>query len=155
MKPEVIWMVRRHMSQVQTIEAVAFPYPWSEENFIRCLRQRNCIGMVAEDRGRVLGYMIYEIHRDRIHVLNFAVNPSYQRFGVGTAMVEKLKSKLNPQRRRKILLEIREGNLGAQLFFREQGFKATKLLRDFYVDSDEDAYLMQFVCQQPVECCGR
>jgi ribosomal-protein-alanine N-acetyltransferase len=39
---------------------------------------------------------------------------------------------------------VRETNLPAQLFFRAAGFRAVTVLRDFYRDSDEDAYLMQF-----------
>ena len=37
------------------IEKASFEFPWSEEDFIRCLRQRNCIGMVAEHGERVGG----------------------------------------------------------------------------------------------------
>ena len=58
--------------------------------------------------------------------------------------VEKLKSKLSRQRRNRVVLEVRETNLDAQLFFRKQGFLALSVLRDFYEDTVEDAYLMQF-----------
>jgi ribosomal-protein-alanine N-acetyltransferase len=59
-------------------------------------------------------------------------------------MVRKLVSKLAPQRRSRIMLEVRETNLAAQLFFRQLGFRAISLLREFYEDTPEDAYLMQF-----------
>jgi ribosomal-protein-alanine N-acetyltransferase len=59
-------------------------------------------------------------------------------------MIRKLISKLSPQRRSRIMLEVRETNLAAQLFFRDLGFRAISLLRDFYEDTTEDAYLMQF-----------
>ena len=42
------------------------------------------------------------------------------------------------------MLEVRETNLDAQLFFKQIGFRAVSVLRDFYDDSDEDAYLMQY-----------
>ena len=42
------------------------------------------------------------------------------------------------------MLEVRETNLDAQLFFRAQGFRAVNVLRDFYEDTTEDAYLMQY-----------
>jgi ribosomal-protein-alanine N-acetyltransferase len=42
------------------------------------------------------------------------------------------------------MLEVRETNLPAQLFFRGMGFKAISLLKDFYEDTTEDAYLMQY-----------
>ena len=59
-------------------------------------------------------------------------------------MIEKLFAKLAYQRRNRIVLEVRETNLPAQLFFKSLGFKATGVLRNFYDDSTEDAFLMQF-----------
>ena len=88
------WMIRRDMAEVLQIERESFEFPWIDEDFIRCLRQRNCIGMVAEHEGRVVGFMIYELHRTRIHVLNFAVSKICHRLGVGSQMVAKLIAKL-------------------------------------------------------------
>ena len=138
------WMIRRDMPEVLGIEGGSFEFPWSEDDFIRCLRQRNCIGMVAEYDERVVGFMIYELHKNQLHVLNFAVRPDVRRRGVGRQMVSKLVGKLSQQRRNRILLETRETNLAAQVFFRNLGFMATSVLRDYYDDTTEDAYVMQF-----------
>jgi ribosomal-protein-alanine N-acetyltransferase len=138
------WMIRRDMGEVLEIEGESFEFPWIDEDFIRCLRQRNCIGMVAEHEGRVAGFMIYELHKNRIHVLNFAVARAYRRRGVGSQMVAKLIAKLSCQRRTRVVLEVRETNLEAQLFFRENGFRATSVLHNHYADTPEDAYLMQY-----------
>ncbi len=141
------WMIRRDMAEVLDIERAAFEFPWFEEEFIRCLRQRNCIGMVAEHAERVVGFMIYELHKSRLHILNFAVASDVRRRGIGRQMIDKLISKLSSQRRTRITLEVRETNLAAQVFFRAAGFRATSVLHDFYDDSPEDAYLMQFCCR--------
>ncbi len=138
------WMIRRDMPDVQQIERASFEFSWSEEDFVRCLRQRNCIGMVADVDDRIVGFMIYELHRSRLHLLNLAVHPAWRRRGVGAAMVRKLVGKLSQQRRTRITLEVRETNLAAQLFFRQQGFRAVNVLRNFYEDSPEDAYVMQY-----------
>ena len=138
------WMIRRDMPEVLAIEADSFEFPWSQDDFIRCLRQRNCIGMVAEHQDQVVGFMIYELHKNKLHILNFFVHPEFRRRSVGTQMCRKLISKLSSQRRNRIMLEVRETNLPAQLFFRDKGFRAVTVLRDFYDDTIEDAYLMQF-----------
>ena len=138
------WMIRRDMPEVLEVEQQSFEFPWSDEDFIRCLRQRNCIGMVAEYDERVVGFMIYELHRNRLHVLNFAVRAEFRRRGVGQQMMQKLVSKLSHQRRSRIMLEVRETNLAAQLFFRKLGFRAISLLRAFYDDTPEDAYMMEY-----------
>lgn len=138
------WMIRRDRPEVLGIERESFEFPWFEEDFIRCLRQRNCIGMVAEHAEHVVGFMIYELHKTRLHILNFAVSASLRHRSVGTQMIEKLVGKLSSQRRTAIRLEVREANLAAQLFFKSQGFQATNVLHDFYEDSTEDAYVMQY-----------
>ncbi|MEN6497323.1 MAG: ribosomal protein S18-alanine N-acetyltransferase [Thermoguttaceae bacterium] len=138
------WMIRRDMPEILAIEQESFEFPWTEEDFIRCLRQRNCIGMVAEHEDRVVGFMIYELNKNRIQVLNFATAADVRRRGVGTLMVAKLIGKLSVQRRTRITLEVRETNLPAQLFFRATGFRAVSVLRSFYEDTPEDAYLMQY-----------
>jgi ribosomal-protein-alanine N-acetyltransferase len=138
------WMIRRDMPEVIEIENSGFEFPWSEDDFIRCLRQRNCIGMVAECEDHVVGFMIYELHKTRLHLLNFAVSANCRRRGVGNQMLDKLVGKLSNQRRTRILLEVRETNLAAQLFFRTAGFRAVSVLRDYYDDTTEDAYLMQY-----------
>jgi ribosomal-protein-alanine N-acetyltransferase len=138
------WMIRRDMPEVLQAEQECFEYAWTEEDFLRCLRQRNCIGMVAEQGEKVVGFMIYELHKSKLHILNFAVGPVHRRTGIGGQMVAKLISKLSNHRRTKITLAVRETNLSAQLFFRAQGFRAVRVLRAYYEDSGEDAFLMQY-----------
>ena len=149
------WMIRRDMAEVLAIEEPSFEFPWSDEDFTRCLRQRNCIGMVAEIADSVVAFMVYELHRGRLHVLNFSVARSHRRLGIGEMMIKKLIAKLTPERRQQIVLEVRETNLPAQLFFRSMGFLATSVLKDFYDDTTEDAYFMQYTCQDASEMMPR
>lgn len=142
-RAHVRWMIRRDTPEVLGIEAESFEFPWLEEDFIRCLKQRNCIGMVAELDDRVVGFMIFELNKTRIHVLNFAVAAEERRKGVASQMLKKLVDKLSYQRRSRITLEVRETNAVAQLCFRKNGFRAISVLRNFYDDTLEDAYLMQ------------
>ena len=88
--------------------------------------------------------MIYELHRSRLHILNFAVHPEYRRTGIGSQMLGKLVNKLSTHRRQRITLAVRERNLDAQVFFRQFDFKATRVLRKYYEDSGEDAFQMEF-----------
>jgi ribosomal-protein-alanine N-acetyltransferase len=139
------WMIRRDMPEVLAIEHTSYDFPWCEEEFLRVLRQRNCIGMVAEYGERVVGFMIYELHKNRLNVLDFAVHPEFRRGGVGQQMAAKLVGKLSSHRRTKILLNVRETNIGGQFFFRAQGFRALEVSREHFPDTGEDAYLMQYL----------
>jgi ribosomal-protein-alanine N-acetyltransferase len=139
---QIRWMIRRDMPEVLEIERQSFEFSWTEEDFLCCLRQRNCIGMVAESQERIVGFMIYELLKSQLHVLNFAVAPWARRQSVGSQMIERLVNKLTQQRRQEITLEVRETNLAAQLFFKQQGLAANSVLRGHYEDTDEDAYVM-------------
>lgn len=143
-------MIRRDIPEVLSIETESFEFPWTESGFICCLRQPNCTGMVAEHKKQVVGFMIYELCKTEIHLLNFAVHPDWQRQNIGTQMIKKLITELSPQKRRKIIdIEIRETNLPAQLFLRNCGFRAINILRGYYDDISEDAYLMQYRYKAP------
>jgi ribosomal-protein-alanine N-acetyltransferase len=141
---QIRWMIRRDMPEVLEIEHKSFEYAWSEEDFLNCLRQRNCIGMVAEHSERIVGYMVYELLKDQLHILNFATAPWARRQGVGTRLMDKLVGKLAMQRRQEITFEVRETNLPAQLFFKSRGCHAVEVLRGHYADTDEDAYQMAY-----------
>ena len=139
------WMIRRDMPEVLAIEHASFEFPWCEEEFLRVLRQRNCIGMVAEYGERVVGFMIYELHKNKLHVLDFATHPEFRRQGVGHQMIGKLVGKLSSHRRTRISLYVRETNLASQLFYRVQGFRAVEVAREHYQDTGEDAFVMQYL----------
>lgn len=142
-RTHIRWMIRADLQSVMTIERASFDYPWREEDFVDCLHQRNNIGMVAEHDKAVVGYVLYELHKDRLHVLNLAVDPIFRRRGVARAIVAKLAGKLSRNRRRRIVLEVSERNVVAQLALKQLGFRAVSVLRDFYDDTDDDAIQMQ------------
>lgn len=154
LKVNVRWMIRRDMPDVLEIERDCFEYPWGEDDFLNCLRQRNCIGMVAvcdDERGmeRIVGFIVYELFRKKLHLMSIGVAIAKRRMGVGTQMIEKMVEKLSQQRRDTIGVEVRESNLSAQMFFQKHGFRAVSILKDFYEDTTEDAYSMEF--QLPAE----
>lgn len=140
----VRWMIRRDMVEVMQADSGAYQLDWPEEEFLRCLRQRNCIGMVAEHGEKVLGFMIYELHKSKLEVLRMSVVKHARRQGVGGQMVAKLLSKLSSHRRTRIGMQISENDLDAHLFLRAVGFRAINVIRQGG-DMGEDAY--RFVYQ--------
>ncbi len=143
------WAIKRDMPEILAIENSCFAFPWQEDDFVHSLRQRNCICVVAEHDDRVVGFYVYELHKHRLHILNIAVHPAFQGLTVGTQLIDKLKSRLSERRRSRIMIEVVESNLEAQLFFQSQGFRAVSILRDFFEESDagprHDAYLFQYI----------
>jgi ribosomal-protein-alanine N-acetyltransferase len=138
------WMIRRDMPDVLAIEQQCFQFPWREDDFIRCLRNLNCIGMICEAMERNVGFMIYELFRHKLHLLNFAVHEDCRYRGFGRAMIAKLIGKLSRDRRSRIELEVRESNLDAQLFFKAMGFRCVGTMPAHCEDCDEDAYRFRY-----------
>ena len=56
-----------------------------------------------------------------------------------------------PSNRPHITLAVRERNTRAQVFFHGHDFRAVKVLRNYYEDSGEDAFLMEHHADPDVE----
>jgi len=138
------WMIRRDLPEVLESEGGK---GWTEQNFLDALRQRNCIGMVAERREIVVAHMIYELHKDHILLTNICTHPNWRRKGIGRELVEKLKSKLSSHRRSTLLVPIPEWNLDAQLFFKALGFATSYIDREYYEDCE--AYMLEYSLPVP------
>ena len=139
------WMIRRDMPEVLAIEQSAFEYPWSEDDFKDALRHRNTVSMVAEnDHGRIVGLYAYVFTPQRLDVINLAVHSRHRRNGIGRAMLDKLKSKLSREYHNMLIIDVREFNLGGQLFLKSQGFVCDATMRNHYAVTDEDAYRFVF-----------
>jgi len=140
-KPKTIiylrWMVRSDISDVLAIEEGSFKFPWFEQDFIDSLRKRNTVGMVAEHDNRVVGFMIYELHKTKLDLLKLCVDPKHKRTGIGTQMVYKMTSKLSYERRTKLQIEVDEYNLDGLLFLKKMSFIGS-------VQRDSSTYLMEY-----------
>lgn len=132
-------MIRRDMPEVVQIASHS-SLQWQEEDFLRCLRQRNYIGMVAECCEEIAGFMIYELHKKKLEVLHFAVHPKFRRNGVGTQMINKLKDKLSSHKRTKLGISVPERNLGLQSFLKKNFFQAIGVTRQYFEQLNEDSY---------------
>lgn len=148
-KVEIRWLIRRDLARVIQIDRLMNAEPWGEENFLVFLRQRNCIGMVAEHRtidgDKTVGFTIYELLKDKLVVLRLAVDPQHRRTGVGRAMLTRLRSKLALQRRKEIWIEVPEDNLGAHLWLRACGAKCVEIIHSAACEED----LYRFVLGLP------
>lgn len=144
LKVDIRWLIRRDMREVLCIEDESYEFAWSEVDFLNALRQRNCIGMVAEYKHQVVGFMIYELHRHMIEVLKFAVDPEFRHRGIGHQLARRVIDKLTQQHRREVLITVRESNLPALLFLRKSGFRAESILQNHFWECEEDGYVMSY-----------
>jgi len=124
------WLIRRDMDEVLYIERGTFDQ-WSEPDILAQCKKRNCIGVVAESSdGPIDGWMVYELHRNHIKLIRIAVCTRDRRCGIGTRLIERLKDKLEQQRRNRIEVIVDGRSVTAQMFFSACGFHATPMADD-------------------------
>ena len=136
-------MIRRDLIPVLDIEREVYGLnAWSATDFEAAM-QADCTGIVAESDADedVVGYLVYESTVTTINVLNITVAVGWQRLGIGAALLRAVRSRSGG---REVMLHLRESNLDAQLFLRSQGFVALAVVREYYEDTDEDAYVFRY-----------
>jgi len=144
-------MTEADMPRVLDIESESFDLPWTRADYAELTSRRNCIQNVVEEDGEVVGLIVYEFMKSRMKVLRIGVHPRNRNKGVGTAMIAGLIKRVSTSDRNRVIAEVRETNMVAQYFFRENGFMASHVIRDYFGDTGEDAYSMQYVARvEPV-----
>ena len=126
------------LQQVMEIERACFPNPWCQQEFEEAVAKSYFWKRVIVQDDTVLGYIVWEwIHGTR-NILNVAVHPDHQRAGIGRALVQRVLKHLTP-----VQTQVRETNLGAQLFLRQLGFRCYGTMKRAYDGFEEDAYLFE------------
>ena len=131
--------------EVMDIENQVFKYPWLREEFWELSKRPGVTCLVAESEFDVAGYAVYERMERNLVLMNLAVHPKYQRSGVGSTLVESLKSRMRGSVKR-IVAEVSEYNDAGHLFLKKMGFRCTEIIKDCYEEDEfpaQDAY--QFV----------
>ena len=136
----VRWRQQGDIDSFVDIDTYSSEYLWTRDDFKAVFNEVyvNCF-VVTTSPGKVVGFLIYEKGRKRHYILNLSVHPDYRRCGIGRILLNKLKSKIDSERR-EIRFDVRESNLPAQLFLRSQGFRCEKIAQDYFLDyyGDED-----------------
>ena len=78
------WSVQRDMEEMLEIEKESFGrFSWSRDDFMSVMRARNTIGLIAEIEEKVVGYIVYELSKTRLAILNLAVDKLYRHKSIG------------------------------------------------------------------------
>lgn len=128
--PAIRDMRRGDLSRVMEIERATFSSEaWEAKDYRGFHSQEHVRCLVVERDGRVVGSMVYAIFRRHFNLWSIAVDPDYQRRGIGSELIDLLRAKLAPRQRREIRTLVSEWDTPAQHFFASQGFKATEVRR--------------------------
>lgn len=144
--------------QIMAIEAVAQPMPWTREVFEAdfALDYSHCwvfevqqdAGEAAMNAGTILGYLVFWVVYDEVHILNVAVAPQARRRRVASAAIGALIERAAQNLASFVTLEVRRHNQGARLLYESLGFIMVGARPGYYADTGEDAIILSYVLDQ-------
>jgi ribosomal-protein-alanine N-acetyltransferase len=137
--------------RIMEIEKDGFQHPWSRELIQRELGHAwsqlllacepgPAAGPVAEER--VVGYIVFWLVHDEIHVLNVATALEARRRGVGRALMEAAERVGQARGARIATLEVRRSNEPAIALYRTIGYRQVGVRPKYYAEENEDAIVM-------------
>ena len=144
MDVSVRWWTNRDSPQVLDIQRLSGVTNHPKNYFIELLGERTVVGCVAEKGDRVLGYMIYEVFKNRLEVIHFEVHPEFRRQKVGFQMFGNLMEKCQKQDRRFITCVVPEYNMSMCLFLRKMGAVCRQVRRNCFENSNESGYYFEY-----------
>ena len=136
-------MRQSDIPDVMAIEGQVFTTPWTEAMFRQEVRGVfNSHTIVARLDDQLIGYQIAWFIEEEVHLVNIAVHPDHQSWGVGALMLDRLIDAAITDGMRIVTLEVRESNVDAQRFYRKFSFHVIGIRKSYYSDNREDALLM-------------
>jgi ribosomal-protein-alanine N-acetyltransferase len=136
-------MTLEDVPAVHEIDQQSFSLPWPESSFHFELSQNPISrSWVAEADGKVIAMLVLWLIMDEAHIATIATHPDYRRKGIGEQIMLVGLRKARQEGARRAFLEVRAGNLVAQMMYKKYGFVTAGIRRRYYKDNDEDALLM-------------
>ena len=97
---------------------------------------------VAENDGRLAGFLAARKLADEMEILNLAVVPESRRQGIAGQLLRAAMKWAAAEGIAKVYLEVRASNAAAKAFYQSRGFHATGTRPNYYRDPADDAVLL-------------
>ena len=147
------------LDEVLALEQVSFTEPWTRKMFLGELRGNafavNVVARAGEAgydmgfaAGTLLGYIMFWVVFEELHLMNLAVSPEARRRGLGATLVRHALSAGAERGVRTALLEVRASNLAALALYEGLGFAKKCLRKGYYDRPREDAVIMTFLMEK-------
>lgn len=136
-------MKAEDVREMVEIENAIFSSPWSEKSFIDALGSQDTIYLVETFEEEIRGYCGIWIAYETADLCNMAVAAKYRRQGVADRLLQEMIERAKKRQVERILLEVRESNIGARALYQKQGFGKIGLRKRYYKEPEEDAVLME------------
>lgn len=143
------------LPRVVEIEKDGFRHPWSRDLLERELSHGwSTVLLGVEDRPAalrqaqgdpievVVGFIVFWLVHDEVHVLNIATAREERRRGVGRALMEEAAQAGRRRGATLATLEVRRSNVAAIELYRALGYRQVGVRPNYYAEEGEDAIVM-------------
>ena len=139
----IVSMNESHVAQVAELEKICFSDPCSENSVASELKNPLSCWLVAEEDGKVAGYVGSQTVMDESDMMNVAVHPDHRRKGIAEALVVELVEALKKRESHCLTLEVRASNEPAKALYEKLGFTQVGLRKNYYRNPKEDALILR------------
>ena len=139
----IVPMQETHIAQIAALEKRCFSDPWSEASVHSELSNPLSFWLVAQEDGKLIGYVGSQSVAPEADVMNLAVAPEWRNKGIGRALMTALIAQLHSRGITALFLEVRVGNTPAQNLYRSLGFVEAGRRPKYYVNPTEDALILR------------
>lgn len=131
------------LAAAYAIELRSHAFPWSEKTFASNEGERYLNFRLDVD-GKMAAFAVTQVVLDEATLFNIAVDPAYQRQGLGRQLLEHLISELEARDVFTLWLEVRASNRAAIALYESLGFNEATIRRNYYPTKEgrEDAIIM-------------
>jgi len=134
-------MKKSDLEEIAKLAVLANPFARDEENPDRVteeymknvrywLKNFSELAFVAEENGRVVGYVAGEVGREIGVIEDIAVAEAFQRRGIGSALMRKELEALKTKGARIAIVEVHYKNASAIPFYYQFGFRISGFMRN-------------------------
>lgn len=138
-KSEIRPLQSADLPEVLRIENLCFSAPWPEEAFKAA---EHLDAWVICDQNILQGYILYHTVLDESVIINFAIDPAYQRQGLGTELLSHTLDLMLGRQVRNFFLDVRASNIAAQNLYAKFGFSPLGSRKNYYSQPEEDSVVM-------------
>jgi ribosomal-protein-alanine N-acetyltransferase len=134
------------IERVVEVEKDGFAHPWSADLLRRELFHDWSVSLVATEEKdgaeRVIGFIVFWLVHDEVHVLNVAVALEARRRGIARVLMDEAAARGRARKARVCTLEVRRSNAPAITLYHSLGYRQVGIRPNYYVDEGEDAIVM-------------
>ena len=134
-------LTKEDIPQVVLLEEQFLGETLGQEMFINELNNESICFLTAKEDLKVLGYIGAYVIGEELEILNFVVDETYQRNGIGSLLFNTLLDLYNDAKT--VILEVRVGNEKGINFYTKHNFNVISKRKHYYKNGDDALVMMK------------